>query len=323
MRNKLLVIGGSGFIGTRLCERLVRRNDISFSIVDKVESRKFPEKYTYFDIRNEIPKEIIDKDSIIINLAAEHHDNVRPVSLYYETNVKGAINICNLARKANVKKIIFTSSVAVYGFSKTPINESGTENPFNDYGRSKLEAEKIYKKWYDEDPKNRTLTILRPTVVFGEGNRGNVYTLINQIYKKKFIMIGNGSNYKSIAYVENVAACIEYSINFDAGFFLYNYTDKPAYSMSQLIEIICQTLKIKPKYALKIPFFVGISIGKFLDYLGTLLNKKFSISSIRIKKFCSNSVYDSDIFSKGFTPPLKLSEAIKKTIIFEFIKKTK
>ena len=59
-------------------------------------------------------------------------------------------------------------------------------NYFNKYGETKSQAEKIYEKWLDEDKFNRNLTIIRPTVIFGPGNRGNVYNLISSIAKNKF-----------------------------------------------------------------------------------------------------------------------------------------
>ena len=64
----------------------------------------------------------------------------------------------------------------------------------------------VYKDWQSEDPENRTLIIVRPTVIFGEGNRGNVYNLLNQVASRRFVMFGNGKNIKSMAYVENIAA---------------------------------------------------------------------------------------------------------------------
>jgi nucleoside-diphosphate-sugar epimerase len=70
--------------------------------------------------------------------------------------------------------IIFTSTVAVYGFAKIGTEESGKIAPFNDYGRTKYEAEEVFKAWQAEAPEERTLVIIRPTVVFGEQNRGNV-----------------------------------------------------------------------------------------------------------------------------------------------------
>ena len=70
-------------------------------------------------------------------------------------------------------------------------------------------AEKIIKKWYEADPSNTSITIIRPTVVFGERNRGNVYNLLKQISSGKFLMVGKGQNKKSMAYVGNLVALIK------------------------------------------------------------------------------------------------------------------
>ena len=107
---------------------------------------------------------------VFINLAAVHRDDIKPLSLYDDVNVEGSRKICELARKRNVKKIIFASSVAIYGFAKPNTDESGEINYFNDYGRTKYEAEKIYREWYEEKPHERSLVIIRPTVIFGKGN---------------------------------------------------------------------------------------------------------------------------------------------------------
>ena len=70
-------------------------------------------------------------------------------------------------------------------------------------------AEKVIKEWYENEPDNKSVTILRLTVIFGERNRGNVYNLLKQISSGKFIMIGKGENKKSMAYVGNIAALIK------------------------------------------------------------------------------------------------------------------
>ena len=164
----------------------------------------------FLDITSEESFNIQTDATTIINLAAEHRDDVLPISKYYEVNVLGSKNVCKFAEKNNINKIIFTSSVAVYGFSNKPVNEEGKINYFNEYGRTKFLAEEVYREWFGRDPSNRSLTIVRPTVIFGNGNKGNVYNLIKQISEKKFIMIGNGKNIKSIAYVKNVADFLTY-----------------------------------------------------------------------------------------------------------------
>ena len=209
------IIGGSGFIGSKLAYRLNSNKNYSFKIIDKVLGTNFPEKTSVADIR--YPDELsnlMPADSIIVNLAAEHKDDVSPTTLYDEVNVGGSRNLCEIARLASINTIIFTSSVAVYGFALLGTNESGAITPFNDYGRTKWEAEQVYKQWQAEDPQNRTLVIVRPTVVFGERNRGNVFNLLRQIASGKFVMVGDGLNRKSMAYVENVAAFLEYSLDF-------------------------------------------------------------------------------------------------------------
>lgn len=316
---KLTIIGGSGFIGTRLCDRLIKSN-LDFEIIDKVKSLKFPHKTLISDVRLlDSLIASIEPNKILINLAAEHRDDVYPKSLYHDVNVLGAINVCKLAENKNFKTIIFTSSVAVYGFAPLGTDESGSLNPFNDYGKTKYEAELVYKKWQQKDPKNRTLIIIRPTVVFGERNRGNVYNLLKQIVSGKFVMIGDGLNRKSMAYVENVAAFIEYCLTLKSGIHIYNYADKPDFTMNDLVSRIRRIVGRSDKTRLRLPYFVGILIGKAFDLVGIITRKKFSISSIRIKKFCSNSVYESAVSSSGFIAPVHLVDGIKNTVKFEFL----
>ena len=211
---KVNIIGGSGFIGTQFA-KLLDKKSINFKIIDKVISPIFPNFSDQCDIRNfDLLRVLIDADSFLVNLAAEHRDDVFPRELYDDVNVNGARNICHAANELGISKIIFTSSVAVYGFAPLGTNESGAIAPFNDYGRTKWEAEQIYKQWQSEGPQNRTLVIIRPTVVFGERNRGNVFNLLRQIASGKFVMVGDGLNRKSMAYVENVVAFLEYSLYF-------------------------------------------------------------------------------------------------------------
>jgi len=315
------VIGGSGFIGTRLCKRL-QKSGVKFEIIDKRVSKTFPDMTKVVDVRDiEGLRKNVSKADVLINLAAEHRDDVRPKRLYDEVNVDGARNVCQIAEEKGVDKIIFTSSVAVYGFAPRGTDESGELTPFNDYGRTKVLAENVYKKWQAKDSENRTLVIVRPTVVFGEQNRGNVYNLLKQIASGKFIMVGNGQNVKSMAYVENIAAFIEYSLNFGYGVHLYNYIDKPDFDMNTLVGTVYKALGKKSKINFRIPYWVGYSIGRMFDIVSLIIGKSFPISAIRIKKFCSDSMFDTSIAETGFKPPVSLQDGLRRTIEYEFINK--
>ena len=326
----LCVIGGSGFIGTRLCKRLMQAQE-DFFIVDKKQSQTFSEKTVLCDVRNlnDLKKTI--EGNVIINLAAEHRDDVRPKSLYWEVNVKGAENVCKVAEEKGIDKIIFTSSVAVYGFTYNETFEDGNLNPFNDYGITKLEAEKVYTNWQKKAEDKRSLVIIRPTVVFGEGNRGNVYNLLNQMANGTFIMVGNGKNIKSMAYVENVAAFIEHSLSFGPGIHIYNYVDKPDFDMNTLVQTIYSELNEldkrnkrykrykRNKRKLHIPYIMGLMAGKFFDLISLITSKRLPISSIRIKKFCSNTCFGTSVPKTGFVPPISLKEGLIRTIHYEFL----
>jgi len=316
------VIGGSGFIGTRLIRRLSSKYIFSLTIFDKAPSKSFSDLAVLGDVRslNDLRTQLSDQ-SIIVNLAAEHLDDVRPLSLYDDVNVGGARNICIVAREKNVQTIIFTSTVAVYGFAPIGTDESGTIAPFNDYGRSKYEAEQVFKAWQAEAPNERTLVIIRPTVIFGEQNRGNVYNLLRQIALGKFVMVGHGENRKSMAYVENIAAFIEYSMSFKPGVHIYNFIDKPDFTMSSLVANVNRILGRPEKISFRLPFAVGYAIGKGFDLVSALSGKRFAISSIRVKKFCANSVYNSAIDQTGFVPPVPLEKALAQTVRHEFVEK--
>jgi nucleoside-diphosphate-sugar epimerase len=211
--NSTFIFGGAGFVGSRLVSYLDKKNIKNF-VGDINDSS---EKTIKLDIEDQDSLDHIAGSDCIVNLAAIHRDDIRPLSRYDDVNVQGSVNVCEAARKHGINKIIFTSSVAIYGFAPADTDESGQPNYFNDYGRTKYLAEQVYKEWQAEDPENRTLVIVRPTVIFGEGNRGNVYNLLKQIASRRFVMFGNGRNRKSMAYVENVAAFLEYSLSFKPG----------------------------------------------------------------------------------------------------------
>jgi nucleoside-diphosphate-sugar epimerase len=132
-------------------------------------------------------------------------------------------------------------------------------------------------------------------------------------------MVGDGENRKSMAYVENVAAFIEHSLDFKPGIHIYNYIDKPDFTMSHLVAEVYRILGRSGKIGVRIPFAIGFSIGKIFDLLAAITGKRFAISSIRVKKFCANSVYDTAVDRTGFIAPVPLEQALAQTVRSEFI----
>ena len=161
----IAVIGGSGFIGTRLVELLLQDGH-AVRIIDKQPSVAYPDLRVAGDVRSlDQMLETCRGCQVIYNLAAEHKDDVRPASLYDDVNVDGAGMSARRLPELGIDTIIFTSTVAIYGFSETELDENAEIGYINDYGRTKYEAEQVYLEWVNASPLRR-LRMIRPTAVF-------------------------------------------------------------------------------------------------------------------------------------------------------------
>ena len=317
MTKKLSIIGGSGFIGTHLCKSLDFLN-IDFEIIDLKISDDFPHKTIIADIRNlNSLRQSINGD-FIIHLAAIHTDDIKEKEIYFETNVEGTRNILKVCDEKKIQSVVFTSSVAVYGFVHSNADETSQTNPFNYYGESKLEAEKLLRDWYEKNNLTKNLIIIRPTVIFGENNRGNLFKLMQSIYLKKFIMIGSGNNVKSIGYVKNLVDFIIYSLNMKK-FSLFNYIDKPDLTVLELTKTITLNFNYKFRPIYTIPYFIAYGVLIFLEPFANLVKLKLPISLIRLRKFCSTTQFSSEkVLQTSFKPKYTIEQGIERTIKFEF-----
>ena len=314
---KTLIIGGSGFVGSMLLSKL---NLNEFKNLDKNPSPFFEKATIIHDIRDFSNLYSYFKGiRQVVLLAAEHRDDVSPTSLYYDVNVGGTKNVLKAMDLAGVKKLIFTSSVAIYGLNKTNPDENHIQDPFNHYGKSKWKAELVIKEWYNNDQEGKAITIIRPTVIFGERNRGNVYNLLKQISSGKFIMIGKGQNKKSMAYVGNVIAFIKNRLEKqEPGYHVFNYADKPDFNMNELLSLIEQKMKLNiPRISL--PYFIGMIGGYFFDLLSKITGKKLPVSSVRVKKFCATTQFNATKAHNSFNAPNSLKEGLNNTLEHEFI----
>ena len=281
-------------------------------------SRQFPEKSKIGDVRNIDSLRKTITGNIVINLAAVHRDDVQNKDDYKQTNVNGAKNVISVCNENKIDKIIFTSTVAVYGLVGFSASEEDKVNPFNEYGRTKFEAEEQLRSWQSRE--DNSLIIIRPTVIFGEGNRGNVYNLLNQIALGKFLMVGAGENKKSMAYIGNIVAFLEACILSEQKYALYNYVDTPDLTMNQLVQLVRSRLKAKGGVGLRVPFWLGLLLGYLADGASKLTSKNLPVSSLRVKKFAASSQFQSAKESlEGFVPPFRLEEGLDRTLRSEFL----
>ena len=315
---KILVTGGSGFIGANLVIDLLRDGH-TVSIYDKVRSGTHPDLCVVADIRDRKRlTEALKGIDAVYHLAAEHRDDVRPLSLYYDVNVGGAENLVYAAETNDVRKIIFTSTVAIYGLNACEAHEESPIKPFNDYSKSKYQSEEIFNKWVKHH--SRCLVTVRPVSIFGEKNRGNVYTLLSQIASAKFVMVGNGKNEKSMGYVLNLSSFLTKILQSAPGRHVYNYADKPDMTMEELVTIASKAIGNGVGIKWRIPYSLGLFGGYAFDLLAKLTGKTYSISSIRVKKFSAETRVSADRLKKtGFVAPYSLLEGLNRMIASEFM----
>ena len=318
---KIAMIGASGFVGTRLIDLLKNEPEkYEMKNIDLLTSHFFNDITTIGDVRNQeqMDHELAGADVVIL-LAAQHRDDVSPVSLYYDTNVGGMEKTLKAMEKNGCKRIVFFSSVAVYGLNKVNPAENHPADPFNHYGKSKWQAEQVLQLWHKSHP-DWNVNIIRPTVIFGERNRGNVYNLLKQISSGKFLMVGKGTNKKSMAYVGNIVAFVKYMIDqCTEGYNVFNYIDKPDFNMNQLVEHVEKVLN-KNIPSTHFPYWMGMLGGYCFDVLAKVTGKKLAISSVRVKKFCATTEFDATkAHSCGFVAPYTLGEGLARTLEFEFV----
>jgi len=209
---KVLVTGGSGFFGIHLVKELLNKG-YRIKVLDTEDPKclKVEEKIEFIkgDIRDKkIVKEACKSIDFVFHNAA-----VLPVSrfnkkIFWEVNVNGTRNVLKASLYNKVKKVIFISSSAPYGIPKDcSITENTEFNPICNYGRSKIEAERICNEYRN---KGLNIIILRPRTIVGKGRLGLFQILYSWIADNKIIyLIGRGDNlFQLLSEKDLVNACI-------------------------------------------------------------------------------------------------------------------
>jgi GlcNAc-P-P-Und epimerase len=310
----ILLTGGSGFIGSHFNNYLQSDQFINLDL----NKPFFPTKAQFVqgDIRvaQDVDKVLRShKITSIISLAAKHHDFGIGHDEYFDTNEGGTQVLCDLASRHGIKKIIFYSSVAVYGLREAMTTEAFEPTPDAPYGASKLAGEAVLRRWAAADPSRKVL-VIRPTLVFGANNRANMYNLIRQIDKGAYFNVGSSKNIKSIAYVENlVQATLFLQHSMQPGVTIYNYADEPQLSVREITENIARRLSKKIRFS--VPLGLAVFLALPFDLAIRVTGKNLPVSSARVKKLATQTYHSAaKLFDLGFRPTYTTVQGLEKMV---------
>jgi nucleoside-diphosphate-sugar epimerase len=253
----ILISGSKGFVGQNLIKYLMvhlptwrvffllrNKQDEKFITDDKSSNEIY-----WSDLENGIPNEI----DYVIHLAGKAHDlkNVSRPEEYFEVNTVLTERLFDAFLKSNATKFIFLSSVkAAADEVKAILTEDAIPNPQTVYGKSKLAAEvSILRKLEEytlESSLSKKLYILRPCMIHGEGNKGNLNLLYQMMKKGIPYPLGSFENKRSFLSVENLCFVLKELMESEIESNTFQVADNEALSTNQLIELIAQSINKKP-----------------------------------------------------------------------------
>jgi GlcNAc-P-P-Und epimerase len=307
-----VIFGGTGFIGSHFAEYLIHNNlatevylaDIRpirpFFSFDKVRIH-----YVELDVRKPIDAQALPRDvSLVANFAAVHREPGHKDNEYYETNLYGAEHVCAWAETVGCNNIIFTSSISPYGPSEEVRDETSLPVPVSAYGGSKLVAEKIHQCWQNRDAQTRHLAIVRPGVVFGPGEGGNVSRLIKAVLHRYFFYMGNRNTRKAGVYVKELCNAMWWVLQRQEAtgerVSLFNMSMNPGPSIQDYVDTVCKVSGVR-RWVPSVPYAVLLGAAFGIESIARPLSIKHPFSPVRIRKLVrSNNILPSYLVKNGY-----------------------
>ena len=292
---KIIITGASGFVGQNLLRFLKKDNDLIPLSIRYNQNKKFNLN-----------------SSVVIHLAGKAHDlkKTSEDKEYYEANTELTKKLFNQFLESSSKVFIFMSSVkAAKDVVEGIWSEDVIPDPVTVYGKSKLAAEEyILSK---EIPKNKRVYILRPCMIHGPNNKGNLNLLFNFVSRGIPYPFGKYENKRSFVSIDNLCFVIKELIEnskIESG--IYNISDDISLSTIDLVQMMSEIL-CKPTRILKVPKLLIRFIAKLGDFLPLPINSErlikltenYEVSNLKIKNAIQKKL------------PISSSEGIKKTLI--------
>jgi nucleoside-diphosphate-sugar epimerase len=320
---KILVTGATGALGPCIVKRL---------LMEGYSVRTFsldppPEEFIGGAVEI-VNGNITDFDAVasamkgvdaVIHMAALLHIVDPPEHMrkrYEEINVGGTVNVVKASILSNVRRIIFFSTIAVYGDTKGEIlSENSVPKPETFYARTKLSAEKVILDAVSSDGQPIGI-VLRNAAVFGANMKGNYNKLLSAVSSGRFIPVGKGVNRRTMIYDKDIAEAVMLALNQEKAFGkVYNVTDGGFHTINEIIESMCKALqKRTPKFSLpEKPFRL---LASAIEDVFKLVGLGPPITRSTIDKYTEDMAVNGDLIHSelGFTPLYTLDKGMKEIV---------
>ncbi|MBN4076905.1 NAD-dependent epimerase/dehydratase family protein [Mariprofundus ferrooxydans] len=309
----VLITGATGFIGQHLYAALVENGSNV-----RMLGRTRPDgtlNYVHWDMNQPLDAKALDGIDVVFHLAgkahalnADYHDDVE----YFTINTAGTRKLLEAAKSAGVRRFVYFSSIKAVGYHEHCSDESCEELPDTMYGRSKLMAEQlVLSGGFVPEP-----VVIRPTMVYGCTEKGNLPKMIQAIRKWHFPPLPDTRNYRSMIHVDDVvSAALLLSQHPEAVGKCYIASDSHNYSTRQMYVWICEALG-QPVPGWKVPVSLLKLIAVKGDMIGKIIGRRFIFDSETLQKLLGTELYSSAKIEKelGFCPQRHLHESLPEIV---------
>jgi nucleoside-diphosphate-sugar epimerase len=300
--SRAVIFGGAGYIGTMLARHFVEANRFNEVIIADIKppaSDVAGVRFVACDVRQ--PITITPGESApewIFNFAAVHREPGHEAHEYFDTNLAGARNICAWAEQVGCSNILFTSSIATYGPTHGPTTEQTPTYPRTPYGITKLCAELIHEGWQRRET-SRRLVVVRPGVIYGPGDPGNILRMIQAVKRGYFFFPGSTAIRKSYGYIFGLIDSIEFMLARAEPSITYNYVEQVTEPIGELVRIVRRCLNSRAP-VISMPLWL---LAPAADGIQWLTRGRSPIHPVRVRKAAT---------------PTHIEPALLKTLGFNF-----
>lgn len=308
----ILVTGSEGFVGSRLQTELLNLGH-EILLTDRLTKKK--KNYFKFNLGVDPIQNFIQyfktlEIDQVIHLAAAKGDFMLSENDFYRDNILATEALTEILEELNISNILHYSTVSVYGHNNSLTDETAELKPNNSYGTTKLASEDILIQWQKRRT-DRNLTILRPSVIYGEENFANMYNLLSLLNKKFPVTIGNGNYVKSMIAVENLIDITIFVSEKMKGIQIYNCTDEPYPTLRECMEYISEIDGFKTPI-IKLPISLALILAIPIEILSFLIRKDLKVTRERIYKYSMATDYRSELIrSMGYKQRFSTKERLQ------------